>query len=577
MQSVAIPNSYLVSSLNVAPPTPPKQPVASTGQHLPPAAPLPASSAGPVASADAPSEQFAPNTLTSLLQVQQRADSPPAAGATRPVLDGNPPPAAVADAQPTPAATASPHVTVSDLSGLEAALKTAQPGDTIQLAAGNYGDATIRGVTFASDVTLTSAAGASPAVFHSLKIASSSHLNLVGIDVEMTPTAATHDNTAAVSVQNSSDITFSGGRVTGGAAVNGVAMDALKLDATGNVLGLPTGVGFDISGSTGVSIENLDISHFDRGMKLNASDHVLISQNDIHDLRRTAIVGGSLSQLTIDGNHIHDETPWRWGQTPVGDHADFLALWTNPKTQSGPSADITVSNNLMEQGQGTAVLGMWLQGQPGQPGQPGQLGFTNVTIENNTFLNGNFQGITLTGVDGAKVDGNTLLQTSGNAKAAPGILLTAGARNIQVSGNMVGSVHDRSGATGTDVNTIDHNTLVQRHDPAGPGFYGEALVAQAAAGFAKTNADRAALAGAGDALPSTEPEVLSPFAAQAARNAALKSGDKTLIAKATADEDAAFAKWRLDHAAAAAVTPESKALYEARLGLVGPPAPAITT
>lgn len=57
----------------------------------------------------------------------------------------------------------------------------------------------------------------------------------------------------------------------------------------------------------------------------------------------------------------------------------------------------------------------------------------------------------------------------------------------------------------------------------------------------------------------------SPFTEQAERNAALKSGDKVAVAKATADENAAFAKWRHEHPAAAAVTPQSKAAHQAKL------------
>ena len=69
----------------------------------------------------------------------------------------------------------------------------------------------------------------------------------------------------------------------------------------------------------------------------------------------------------------------------------------------------------------------------------------------------------------------------------------------------------------------------------------------------------------GPAEAAAAGETLTPHEAQVRRAAAIKSGDKAAIAKAGADEDAAFAKWRRDHPAAAAVTPKSKAAHQAEL------------
>ena len=54
------------------------------------------------------------------------------------------------------------------------------------------------------------------------------------------------------------------------------------------------------------------------------------------------------------------------------------------------------------------------------------------------------------------------------------------------------------------------------------------------------------LPAAASAQPTPPPAAdnTQPFEEQAERNAALKSGDKAAIAKTTADENAAFAKWR---------------------------------
>jgi Ca2+-binding RTX toxin-like protein len=185
-------------------------------------------------------------------------------------------------------------------------------------------------------------------------------------------------------------------------------------------------------------------------------------------------MGAGISNTTIDSNHVHDSNPWRWGDTANnGDHADFLALWTSP-TQTAASTNINITNNLMEQGKGTAILGMWLQGDATP--------FSNVTISGNAFLDGNLQGITLSGVNNSTVDHNTLLQTSGgNSESAPSILLAVGSEKISVHDNLTSAYNDTSGSTGALANTASNNTVVQKFDASKAGYYGNDLLLKAEA------------------------------------------------------------------------------------------------
>jgi len=366
-------------------------------------------------------------------------------------------------------------ISVSSAAQLTSALGVAQAGDTISLASGNYGDFTIKNKAFSSDVTITSQNASSPAVFHSLTISASSHIHVDNVNVNLTPTATTYSFSTAVLITGSSSITLSHGSVTGGNAINGVAPTATALDSTGNVLGLPTGSGVSIQKSTGVTVDHMDISHLNSGLGMGSSDHITITNNDIYDLRRTAIAGGGVSDVTIDSNHLHDSNPWRWGQTPIGDHADFIAFWTDPTAQTTASNNIVVTNNLMEQGAGTPVLGVWFEG------QYGSLGFTNVKVEANTILDGNAQAVVMKWVNGGVVDHNTLLQTSGDAKTAPAIMLTENTQHVVVSDNITASVSDTSGSTGSAANTISHNQYVQVVDSTAAGFYASGLLKDVAA------------------------------------------------------------------------------------------------
>ena len=357
--------------------------------------------------------------------------------------------------------------TVSTATQLTSTLNLAKAGDSITLAAGNYGDVSIS-KQFATDVTIT-AQTAGAAVFKSLTLNDSSHIAIDGVSVSFTPTATTYTWTPAVGIYDSDNITFIHGTVTGGAAVTGVAQTATTTDFSGNVLGLATGYGISVSGSTTVKVDDTEVSNFYKGISLYKSDYVTLSHNDVHDTRTTSIVVAGGSHITVDANHLHDVKPWAW-DTSYGDHGDFLAMWTN-SGQTTASTDIKVTNNLMEQGAGKAVLGMWLQGDAA--------GYTNVQITGNAILNGNYQGILLWDVTGGTIANNTLLQTSGaDWKSQPGVILGNGAEQISVHDNKVGSIEDKSGSAGSLANTIANNILVTKWTAGLVGSYTSDLIAK---------------------------------------------------------------------------------------------------
>lgn len=360
-------------------------------------------------------------------------------------------------------------ITVSNSAQLSSALQVAKGGDTIQLSGGYYGDFTISAKQFAAEVSIVSASSGSPAVFNTLTVKGSENIRLDGLHVDLTPTATTYSFSSAVHIKDSSGITFANGKIEGGPAVNGVPASASVGDATGNVIGIPTGRGVTVQGSSDVVIEGSNLSQLDRGIVLSSSRDVKILGNEIHDTRQSSIVGGSVNDVVIDGNNLHSIHPWNWGS---GDHADFIALWTDENTQATDSTGIVVTNNIMNQGDGVAVLGMWLKGKAG-------LGFSDVVIENNVIMNGNFQGITLGYVSDASVSNNTLIQTSGDNKDAPSILLKATTQDIVATGNIAWTVHNLSTATGSAANQVSGNTLIQSNDPKLAGYYGDDLVDKA--------------------------------------------------------------------------------------------------
>lgn len=356
---------------------------------------------------------------------------------------------------------------------LQAALVAASAGDTIRLAAGNYGDLYLNANNGLGDgITFVSADVNAPAVFHSIDLANRTNVKFAGIAVDFLPDQNTVRWDNAVRVTWSSDVTFVDCTVKGGPAVNGVPPTATTLDATGNVLGLPTGNGFSFQNSRNVTVSATEISEFFAGIQMSNVDGMRILDNEIHHLRTTPIRGGNVNNLEVSGNYTHTSTPWNLSK--FGDHGDFLHLWTDPALQNTGNRNISIFDNFFSQGSGAALLGIYLDD------NGNGLGFSGVLIENNVLLNGDHQGVRFENVDGAVIRSNTFLQSSGTPNDAPGVILTSQTRNTVVENNILAFVaNGPTGASGTppySTNAFTNNFHVQRHYEDRPGYYGDLFV-----------------------------------------------------------------------------------------------------
>jgi len=215
-------------------------------------------------------------------------------------------------------------LTVSNAAQFNAAMASAHAGDTIKMAAGDYGDVVIKSKNFATDITITSADPTHAATFHTLSLVTSSGIDFKGINVTMTPTATTLSFSPAVKITDSSNISFIGGAVTGGKAVIGVLPTADKLDGSGNVIGYDTGLGFGVGGSSHITIQNVEVSHLMKGIGVSYGSDVTIQGNYIHDVRTSTLVASGVDNLKIDANKMTDSHPWVPASGVGGDHADFI-------------------------------------------------------------------------------------------------------------------------------------------------------------------------------------------------------------------------------------------------------------
>jgi hypothetical protein len=273
---------------------------------------------------------------------------------------------------------------VSSTSGLIAALKTAAAGDTIQLAPGTYSGVSLKNLNFASAVTITSQDTGHQAVLTDLNVSGSHGLNLTNLEFAI-PTTGTWSS-FAFKIANSSDVHIVG------ADVHGI----LDGDATTDM------GGFNISGSSYVSIEDSEFHELGAAITNGSNDHVTISGNSFHDIRIDGIENTGSSFVTIDNNYF---TAF---QHLNGDHSDAIQFWTTGRNAS--VTDINISNNLIVQGSGAVMQGVFIQD------EEGNLPFHNVAITGNAIVGGNWNGINVSHADNVTITGNTVIpvQNVGN-------------------------------------------------------------------------------------------------------------------------------------------------------------------
>jgi len=278
--------------------------------------------------------------------------------------------------------------TVTSNSGLSAALSSAHAGDTILLAAGSYSKISLSNVSFAGQVTITSADPAHMALVQGISVSNSSGLTFADLSVSVAP------NTTGVAALNSSNVVF----------------DALKVQGPGSAIG---GLGFMVANSTNVTVSNSDISGLWGGINHQDDTGLTISGNKLHDLQEDAIRGGGSSNVVVANNFVTDIHPL------AGDHPDAIQFWG---TAAHPTVhDISITGNVYVRGAGEAAQGIFVA----------DGAYQNVTVTNNAMVGALYNGIVVSGATNAVIQGN-LVEGYTDQGSWIGV---ATSNNVQVSGN----------------------------------------------------------------------------------------------------------------------------------------------
>lgn len=255
-------------------------------------------------------------------------------------------------------------INVSNVAQLNSALKAAQAGDTIQLAAGTYTGVSAVGLDFASDVTVTSADANRPATITSVNVNGSS--GIAFRDLEFRVDYAAGDN--PIQIVGSDHITLANSSIHGSLDGNPGNDRAAML----------------VKDSQYVTVSDSVFQDLYIGLGHLNSDHLTIEGNRFTDIRMDGLRGGGSSWVTVTGNTFSDFHP------KSGDHPDAIQFWTANTTTA--AHDIVISDNILMRGDGTGLVpqGIFF-------GNEASLPYERVTIEGNLVVGLTYNSIAVYG------------------------------------------------------------------------------------------------------------------------------------------------------------------------------------
>jgi Ca2+-binding RTX toxin-like protein len=280
-------------------------------------------------------------------------------------------------------------VTVNSTDALNAALAGAHAGDTILLAPGTYSGVAINHFSTDGTVTISSSDPNHKAVLTDLSVQNSKGLTFSNLEFSL---KAGLDWQTGVLVRLSDSITFDHDSIHG----------TMNNDPTDDRTGLRFG------GDTHVTVTNTEFQQLGIGIADVNNQFVNISNNNFHDIRVDGIDNSGTSNVSIAGNDFSNF--YHVGSVATGgDHSDAIQFWTAGRTES--SHDISVTNNVIVQGAGHDMQGVFIQD------ETGHLPYQNVTVQNNMIVGGNWNGIYVKGANNVNISGNNLQSLNGQQKS----------------------------------------------------------------------------------------------------------------------------------------------------------------
>lgn len=250
---------------------------------------------------------------------------------------------------------------------------TAQAGDVIALAPGNYDRVMLRELRFGGEVTITSADPMRPAELSGLRVLGVENIIFRGLVLADSDAEMPFD----FEVRDAAQVAFDGIVVRGEAGERGYQSNP-----------------FIIRQSSDISITNSEFTHLRHGINMLDNVGVTVRGNYFHDIRSDGVRGGGVSQIVIADNFFTDFHP------APGDHPDAIQFWTVNQTAS--ASDITIIDNVILRGAGSAMQGIFMGD------ETDVLPYRDVTIADNLVIGAMFNGIHVERAQGLSLTGNVV-------------------------------------------------------------------------------------------------------------------------------------------------------------------------
>jgi hypothetical protein len=356
---------------------------------------------------------------------------------------------------------------VSTAAELQDALSKATGGDEIRLAGGDYGELKLgSSAQFSSEVTITSADPGDPASFSSMRLNGAANITFDGVDFDYSYSSGDSSTYAPFQISGGSyNITLRNGEISG------------DNDSTG----YPTGHGLYIRGSSDITIDNMEVSTWHRGIKLYQSEDITIINSEIYDISGDGLKISDTQGILIEGNYIHD-----FNADPASaTHRDMIQVFT--MGNDSPVTDLTIRNNVFDVGDGAWTQTIFMRNEEVDQGRAGEeMYYQNIVIENNVIYNSHTHGITVGETNGLVIRDNTVLFVETNQDLevntdrksgvlTPKISVAEDSTSVTIEGNVIEAIR-------TDVQdgwNVNGNIYVQHTDPNASGYYGDVFISYA--------------------------------------------------------------------------------------------------
>ena len=314
-------------------------------------------------------------------------------------------------------------VSVSNKTQLLSALKTVKAGDTVQLAAGDYGSISLDGMSSATrylkytgEVKIVSADATNQAVIDDLNLRWVSNLTFENITFDYDKTVSTDG--IPMFLSNASNVTFRGDTFIGEISGTGYGM----------------GSGFKVSLGSDIVLENSTITGFRNGIETYGTDGITVRGNVISNISYDGMINSNVQGLTIRNNTI------AMNSDPAGDkHRDVIQVWN--QHERAPASDITIDGNRLTATDST-THGIYMGNSDAQ--NTGLLSeyYSNVAITNNIIMTGQKLGIAVGETNGLTISGNTMIQNAAQGDDPRGITIPIihveqDARNVGITDNIL--------------------------------------------------------------------------------------------------------------------------------------------